>query len=166
MVPVGTELIDRVPKCANHLTKWGGSVIEAIFAIWAGSFVISWSIAFVFIVFVFQRRANSRERKTLNDNLGKVGLFWSSRSDDFVSLEKSNVAKDRADSMKSILLMTTIFSVLSFVGLLCTVVMHSSLAFLARSRLELNSLASPLSSDPSLTAEQVRAQVAELRNLL
>lgn len=147
-------------------TNGGNQVIEAIFAIWAASFVLSWAVASFFIVFVFQRRAFSEERRVLNDNLAKVGLFWSSRSDDFVSLAKGNVAKDRADSLKSILLMTTIFSVLSFIGLLCTIVMHSSMAFLARSRLELNALASPLATDRSLSADQVGAYVADLRNLL
>lgn len=141
-------------------------MIEAIFAVWAASFVLSWAIAGIFIIFVFQRRALSSERRTLNENLAKIGLFWSSRSDDFVPLAKGSVAKDRADSLKSMLLMTTIFSALSFIGLLCTIVMLSSIAFLARSRLELNALDSKLATDATLSPDQVTAQVAELKSLL
>ena len=141
-------------------------MIEAIFAIWGACFVLSWVIASLFITFVFQRRAASPHRKILNENLAKIGLFWSSRSDDFVPLSKGTVEKDRADSLKSILLMTTIFSALSFIGLICTVVMLSSIAFLARSRLELAALESRLATDPMLTLEQVREQVEHLKSLL
>lgn len=140
-------------------------MIEAIFAIWGASFVLSWLIAGGFILFVFRRRALSPERGVLNANLAKIGLFWSSRSDDFVPLSRGNVARDRLDSMKSILLMTTIFSALSLIGLIATIVMMSSIAFLARSRLELGALAGPLAREPGLSPEEVTAQIAELKNL-
>ena len=128
-------------------------MIEIIAGLCVSSFFFSWVFAGLYLLLVVNRRAGAPEKIRLNENLGKIGLFWSTTEDRFQSLQKSNIERDRRKSLKSYLLMTLIFSLLSLLGLLLNVIMNISLGFLARSRLEMNALASPLSREELAPAE-------------
>ena len=137
-------------------------MIEFVAGLLLVSFLLCWLSSGLYLMFVWRRQLRAPERKVLNENLKKIGLFWSAKKDDFLSLDRSSIQREDAGFLRSLLIITAVLSLLSLPGFLIQVVFLFSIGFMARSRKEANTFSGLLVSDSSLSADQIRLLVAEI----
>ena len=100
--------------------------------------------------------------RTLNENLGQVGLYWVSAHDDFAPLEANSIARDRARSLRNSLLVG-LLGFAGVLGLILLVVVVVSLNFIAKSRRQVAVFRSELATRANLPRERVESLVQEFR---
>lgn len=122
----------------------------------------SWIFALYYWYFAARPRLRSESLKTLNFNLAKVGMFWSNADGNFRPLGPESVARDGQRMLRSFLIMTSLLSVFSIVGMILLILIFVS----GHPRLERNTFASALTQQTDLTAEQVSQIVAELQSTI
>jgi len=136
-------------------------MVEIMGTIWLSFFTLSWISGMTFLNLSIRKKYHSKGITNLNSNLAKVGLFWSNRNANFLSLEEGDPEKDFQSVKGSFLLMTTILSILSGIGFILLILMM----FTGRPRREVRTFQSDLVKNPDLSLAEVEAQVAELKNI-
>lgn len=139
-------------------------MVEVILTVYIGSFFFSWVLGLSYFFGVLRPRLQSRTLQNLNTHLAPQNLYWSNRSGDFRPLSESAVEKDRTDTYKSFLLITTILAFLSLPGLVLMILFVTSYHFLARPRKERRTFASALAKETSLPPNEVARLITELNS--
>ncbi len=122
----------------------------------------SWIFAFLYLHFGIYRHIRSPEMALLNQNLSKVGMFWSESAGDFRLLNEGSAELDREKMYRTFFIMTAFLSLLSFIGMLLLILIFVS----GRPRLERNAFNSELARNRELTPAEVQALVNELRSFV
>lgn len=122
----------------------------------------SWIVAGLYYRFSMRPHFRSQEMVILNQNLKKIGLFWSNCDGTFRELGANAIAHDLRRAQRNFWMMTALLSLLSVLGTFILV----AIAMSGHPRLERNTFASELVKDPNLSPEQVKETVAELQSLI
>jgi hypothetical protein len=122
----------------------------------------SWLVACLYYWLSMRPHLSSEKMALLNQNLSKVGLYWSNCYGDFHTLGENSVARDMRRARRNFWLMTGFLSLLSILGMLLLIALFMS----GHPRRERNAFASALVSDPSLSPEQVSEAVREIQALI
>ncbi|MNK01248.1 hypothetical protein D3C87_190430 [compost metagenome] len=138
-------------------------MIEIIVGIWLLCFCLS--MLTVGINFhLTRKKLSSKKLSTLNANLEKVELFWSSSLDDFSPLTSEALEKDTKATLRNSLLIG-LLGLGSIPGFLLLLALVLSLHMLARSRKEVATFRSPLSTDTNLSKQDVETLVSQLSQI-
>ncbi len=123
-------------------------MVEILGLVYVSSFILSISVL-SWHYYSTQKNFSSTKLTILNENLARVGLFWSNATADFADLKENCYAQDRQKVNQSILLIG-ILALGSLPGFLLLTTVVFSLHFFARSRKEKSVFASPLSTEKDL----------------
>jgi hypothetical protein len=136
-------------------------MIEIIAGVWLTSFALSIPITALNVRYAY-KLARSAKYAMLNQNLAKIGLYWSLSSESFKSVSEGSALKDEQSAARSYLFMGAL-GLLSAFGLLFLIILTLSLQFLVKNRLTRRVFHSALTSDTSLSAEEITKLVANLK---
>lgn len=136
-------------------------MVEIIATVYLTCFTLSWIAGLSYLNLRIQKQYRSHGLTTLNNNLARVGLFWSNRNANFLALAEGSPEEDHRSVKKSFLLMTTILSLLSVFGFILLILMM----FTGRPRREKRTFQSDLAQKSSLSLVEVETLVAELKNI-
>lgn len=104
------------------------------------------------------RKIHSPEMRRLQENLGKVGLFWCETESRIRPLKPESLQKDFAKYQRSVILLGGLCLFLSWLGFLIQLGIMASIRYLAISRMEKRLFQSPL-IDKALSASEVQKQI-------
>jgi hypothetical protein len=136
-------------------------MIEIALGIWFTCFTLSMTVVSINF-FLTRRQLQSPQLKTLNLNLQKIGLFWSNTNADFSAIAEDAIEKDAKKTLRNSLLIGFL-GLASIPGFLLLTAVVISVRFLARSRKEVATFRSALTSDAALEKSDVENLVNELR---
>lgn len=135
-------------------------MVEILLGAWLASLVLSlpltaWNIGSVL------KLARSKKLLNLNENLKKLGLFWSITRENFQSLEQSNPEDDAKKSIRNFILLGAL-GLFSVLGLFILFVVTVSIHKLIRNRTAEQIFKSELAQKQNLEPKQVETLVASL----
>lgn len=138
-------------------------MIEIIVGAWLLGFllsvpVVSWSF------YITRKHLSSEANLILNQNLNKIGLYWSNVSADFVELSPGAIEQDA----KKTLMNSWRVGILGFLGMpgfFFLVIVVVSVNILAKSRKEKAVFESLLAKDKNLNLEQIKDLVQKISAL-
>ncbi len=134
-------------------------MIEIIAGIYIGSFTLTWCVALVYFYRKLKPQFASKSYQVLEKNLNKVNLSWSNKNSDFVLQDPELFEKDKSSSFRSFFLITTLCSLLSFLGFLLLFLVLMT----GKSRKERLVFASDLAHKQNLDASDVLKSVEEIK---
>ena len=138
-------------------------MVEIIIGVWAVCFCLS--MLTVGINFrLTQKKLKSKTLRNLNLNLEKAELFWSNSLADFAPLTPTAVENDAQKTRRNALVIGA-FGLASIPGFLLLLALVLSLHLLARSRKEVATFRSLLTSDTNLGRHEVECLVKELQQI-
>jgi hypothetical protein len=126
----------------------------------------SWIVAALFYWLSMRPHQQSPAMAVLNTNLHKSGLYWSNSERNFKEAGPGAAAEaaahDTAKARRQFWIMTTLLSLMSLLGMFLLMAIFMS----GLPRLERNTFASRLATDPNLSAAEVTGLVEELKALI
>jgi hypothetical protein len=104
----------------------------------------------------WRRHRSSIGMARLNENLAKVGFFWSDHADALQALKPGHEEAERVALSRSVLISGFVLGFLSWIGVLFSIVLIVSMRFFVRSKLERSLMTSPLTLDTGYSPDQVQ----------
>ena len=129
-------------------------MIEIIAGVYVLSFGISLFVT-TFNYFLTLRFLRSKQIQILNQNLSKIGKYWSHTEGALAELSPNCIDKDQKKSLRQILWLG-LLGLGSAPGCLLLIIVTLSLRILARPRLEKQLMESELCQNPELSSEVIR----------
>jgi hypothetical protein len=116
----------------------------------------------ILYVFLRKRRRQTRAAETVQTNLRKADFYWSDSRDAVVKWNPEANELEATKSQKAIALTGSVLALLSWAGVFFLLIIMLSERFLARSRRERRLFGSQIAKNPSLSREQVLAELDQL----
>jgi hypothetical protein len=137
-------------------------MIEILFTVYVSCLILS-VLLLSWHYLTTQRQLRAPSVLNLNRNLSAVGLYWSHSNGAFASLDEGSVAEDRRKSLRNILWLS-LLAFASLPGLLLLAAVIFSVRYLARSRLEVAVMESPLALQVGLKVQETQALVEQMKS--
>ena len=134
-------------------------MIEIIASVYVTCLVLSGAIIFWHLSHL-RRQLNSSGFQTLNQNLAKLGLFWSHSAGSLEKLSVLSIEEDRQKTLKSAMLLG-LLGFASLPGFLLLLAVVLSLRYSSSSRKENKLLQGPLALEPNLAPEDIEPLIRQ-----
>lgn len=134
-------------------------MIEIIAGIYAGSFALTWWVALTYFYRKLKPQFSSKSYQVLEANLNKINMSWSNQNSDFVPHNPDCLESDKNSAFKSFFLITTLCSLLSFLGFLLLFLVLMT----GKSRKERLVFASPLAQKQDLAVSEILKLVEDIK---
>ncbi len=127
------------------------------------AFFVGMLVTFLSWMLYFALSKKSSHLLILQNNLQKIGYAWSTNNGEAIPFEKFNPEKEKIKTLYSYGILVAIMSVLSWLGLIFSVVLMLSIRLLP-TRYEKRVFASELASNPVLEPDRISGILREISN--
>ncbi|HEX7673696.1 MAG TPA: hypothetical protein VF412_05970 [Bdellovibrio sp.] len=138
-------------------------MVEIILAVWFTCFVLSMTVVSINF-YVTRKQLRSKTLQTLNNNLQKIEMYWSSAASDFAVLSPGVIEQDAKKTLRNTLLVGFL-GLASVPGFILLTAVVLSIHYLARPRREIAAFQSALAKNPSLSESDVKTLVHEISEI-